>query len=97
MKLTPAQFATLHMLAERGPQQAREVLMPPAVDGSKRVKLEWNVASSLTLAKLEEAKLVHVKRVREAPPTDALGKRGHQRRALTIEITEAGRQALAAA
>lgn len=96
MKLTPAQFATLHTLAKFGPKKAREVLMPPAMDGSKRVKLEWNVASAPTLAALEAAQLVAVERVREATPTDAVGKRGHQRRSLTISITEAGRAALAA-
>lgn len=96
MKLTPAQHGTLHTLKEFGPQSAVEVLMPPAMDGSKRVKLEWHCATGPTLAALESAGLVRVSRKPIEAPKNAVGKRGHKRRALTISITDAGRAALAA-
>jgi hypothetical protein len=96
MKLTPAQFATLHTLSEFGVKEAVEVLQSPDMAGRRKVKLQWNVASAPTLAALETAGLVAVERTEPIRPRDATGKRGLPRRMLKIEITDAGRAALAA-
>lgn len=95
MKLSAAQFGALHTLAEFGPKTATEVVLPPAMDGKRRVKLEWNVATAPTLAKLEDAGFVSVERQDAGHPTNAVGIRGRKRIALTIAITDAGRAALA--
>ena len=97
MKLTASQFGVLSLLAEFGPRDAVEVLLPPAMDGKRKVKLEWHAAAAPTLAALEAANLVDVSRSQAERPKNAVGKRGHPRRHLFISITEAGRQALAAA
>ena len=94
MKLTPAQFATLHTLNEFGSKTATEIVLPPAMDGSRKVKLQWNVANQRTLAVLEAAGLVVVSREPARRPVNAVGRNGHARRALTISITDAGRAAL---
>ena len=94
MDLTPAQFSVLHLLKERGPKDAVEVRLPPSMDGKRKVKLEWNAASGSTLAILEGAGFVSVVRTPMPTPVNAVGTKGHARRALTISITEAGRAAL---
>lgn len=94
MNLTPAQFSVLHLLKERGPKEAVEVRQPRSMDGTRKVKLEWNVASGPTLAILEGAGLVSVVRTPLPTPVNAVGAKGHARRALTISITEAGCAAL---
>ncbi len=94
--LTPAQHATLHTLNEFGVKEAVEVLQAPDMSGKRKVKLQWNVASAPTLAALEAAGLVAVERTNPIRPRDAVGKRGLPRRTLKIEITDAGRAALAA-
>lgn len=95
MKLSPAQHGTLHALAAFGPQTATEVQLPPAMDGKRRVKLEWSGGNPATLAVLEGGGLVHVVRTPIETPRNAVGKPGHKRRGLTITITDAGRKALA--
>ena len=94
MKLSPAQFATLHTLAEYGPKEAIEVRMTASMDGRRKVKLEWNVASGVALATLEDAGLVYVLRKEMPRPVNAVGVAGLPRRALTISISDAGRDAL---
>lgn len=96
MKLSPAQFGTLHTLAAFGPQQAVEVHGPRGMDGKRKIKLKWHAAPGPTLAKLEDASLVTVTRVDAGRPMNAVGKAGHRRINLTIAITDAGRAALAA-
>lgn len=93
--LSPAQFSALHTLREFGPKTAVEVVLPAAMDGTRKTRLEWNVATAPTLAKLEAAGYVKVARKPMPTIRNAVGKSGHPRRALTIEITEAGRNALA--
>ena len=94
MKITDAQFSALHTLAEFGPKAGMEVLLPHAMDGSRRTKLECNVLTAPTLARLEADGLVLVSRKPIATPMNAVGKRGHERRHITISITDAGRAAL---
>jgi hypothetical protein len=95
MKLTDAQFSALHTLREFGPKEGVEVRMAPAMDGSRKIKLECNILTAPTLAKLEAEGLVAVDRVTVPTPVNAVGKRGHARSALTIKITDAGRLVLA--
>lgn len=94
MKLTDAQFGALCTLNDHGPRTGTEVRMPPAMDGTRRIKLECHFMTAPTLAKLEEAGLVSVVRGDASRPVDAVGRRGHARREITIQITEAGRAAL---
>jgi hypothetical protein len=97
MKLTDAQFGTLNTLAEFGPQQAVEVHGPRGMDGKRKVRLEWRGVSAQALAKLSSDGLVHVARKPLPRPVNAVGKAGHPRTALTISITDAGRESLNAA
>ncbi len=94
MKLTDAQYSALHTLAEFGPKTGTEVRMAPAMDGSRRIKLECHFLTAPTLARLEADGLVSVERGPLRRPTDAVGKSGHARRPITIAITDAGRAAL---
>ena len=94
MKLTDAQFGVLHTLRSFGPKEAIEVLGPLGMDGKRKTKLEWNVASGPTLAALEAAGLVAVQRMPTTAPKNAVGKRGKTRRVLRIAITDKGREAL---
>lgn len=96
-KLSGAQFGVLDTLVNFGPVSGVEVLMPAAMDGSRRVKLECHVLNSATLAKLEGAALVAVVRGAVTRPVDATGRPGRKRRSVLIGITDAGRAALAAA
>ena len=94
MKLTPAQFATLHTLREYGSKDAVEVIQPADMAGNRKAKLQWNVASAPTLAALEAAGLVTVARSAPVRPRDALGKQGLPRVALKIMITKTGLAAI---
>ena len=94
-KLTAAQFGALCTLRDFGPATATEVLMPPAMGGTRRAKLQWNVATGPTLSTLESAGFVSVHRATAPGPKNAVGKAGHPRRILTIAITDAGIAALA--
>ena len=97
MKLTDTQFGVLQCLNEFGMKTATEVLGPVGMDGKRKVaRLEWNVANKVTLAKLESAGFVAVKRATSERFADATGKLGHPRRTIYVEITEAGKAALAA-
>lgn len=93
MKLTPAQFATLHTLRDHGPKQAVEVIQSLDMAGNRRI-LQWHVASKPTLAALEAAGLVAVERSAPVRPRNAVGKHGRPRVVLTITITDAGRAAI---
>lgn len=93
-KLTDAQFSALSTLADYGPKTGTEVFMPAAMDGSRRTKLECNVLTAPTLARLETAGLVSVARGPTYRPKNAVGNSGRVRRDVTITITEAGREAL---
>lgn len=93
-KLTDAQFSALHTLAEYGPKFGTEIRMLPAMDGSRRVKLECHLLTAATLARLEADGLVSVERGETSAPKNAVGKSSHARRPVTITITEAGRSAL---
>jgi DNA-binding MarR family transcriptional regulator len=94
VKLTDAQFSALHTLAEFGPKTGTEVRMAPAMDGTRRIKLECHFLTAPTLARLEADGLVSVARGEAAAPINAVGKLGHARRQITISITDAGRSAL---
>ena len=95
MTLSDTQFAVLNCLNEFGMKTAIEVLGPIGMDGKRKVaRLEWNVANKVTLAKLEGAGFVSVKRAEPTRPADATGRLGHPRREISIEITDAGRAAL---
>ena len=97
MKLSDTQFGVLDCLNKFGMKTAIEVLGPVGMDGKRKVsRLEWNVANKVTLAKLEDNGLVSVKRATSERFADATGKLGHPRRTIYIEITEAGKAALAA-
>lgn len=90
MKLSDAQYGALSTLREFGPVNAVEVLGPPAMDGKRKVKLECHVLNVTTLAKLEDAGLAAVSRGVIYQPTDATGRKGHQRRNVCISITAEG-------
>lgn len=96
MKLTDAAFNALHTVNETGVQTAVEVRGAASMDGKRKTKLQWNVATAPTLAALESVGYVRVERSEPTCPIDAVGKRGHARRMLKITITDAGREALAA-
>lgn len=94
MKLSAAQFNALHTLAEFGSKTAIEVVLPQRMDGMRKTKLEWNVATAPTLAKLSEHGLVSVTRKPLPVVRNAVGKAGNRRIELTISITDKGRLAL---
>jgi DNA-binding MarR family transcriptional regulator len=95
MKLSYAQFSVLHTLDMHGPKSAVEVILPEGMDGKRKTRLEWNMATGPTLSKLESAHLVTVSRTPLPTVRSAVGRSGHPRRKLTIAITDAGRAALA--
>ncbi len=96
MKLTDAQIGVLHTLHEFGPKSAVEKFLPPAMDGSRKIKLECHIMAYPTLKRLEDAALVSVNRDAVHRPTDAVGRAGNARRSIIIEITDKGRSVLAA-
>jgi hypothetical protein len=94
MILSDAQFGALTTVRDHGPINAQEVLQPPKMDGSRRVKLECHVLTSPTLEKLETAKLVAVSRGEIYQKEDATGRKGNKRRNVCISITADGLAAL---
>ena len=90
MKLSDAQFGVLHQLKEFGPINTLEIAGPPGMDGKRKVKLETGKLTAATLAKLLDMGLVAISRGEVFRPTDATGKRGHQRRPVCISITAEG-------
>lgn len=93
MKLTPAQFGALSTLAQFGPKDLTEVHGPSGMDGKRKITVQ-GIMSAPTLAKLEQAGFVKVNRGISSRPVNAVGKPGHLRFPLRVEITETGRQAL---
>lgn len=96
MQLSDAQFGALCTLREFGPVRAVEVVQSPNMAGARKVKLQCHAMNAVTLAKLEAAGLVSVARDPLSQPKDATGRRGLPRRVVTISITDAGCEALAA-
>lgn len=94
MKLSDAQYGVLSQIIRFGPISAEEVIMPPAIDGSRRRRLSCHCLTAATMANLENSGLVSVARTAEARPVNAVGKKGHSRNSLVIDITEAGREAV---
>lgn len=94
MKLSDAQWGALRQIVDHGPISAEEIVMPPAMDGSRRTKLQCHCLSQATLQRLETAGLVTVTRTPEARPVNAVGRAGHRRNAITVQITDAGRAAV---
>lgn len=93
MKLTDAQFSALHTLAEFGPKELVEVHGPRGMDGKRKITVQ-GIMSAPTLAKLEQAHMISVRRDGAVRPVDAVGRPGHTRFPLTVEITDAGRAAI---
>lgn len=94
MRISDAQWGVLWQLAEHGPLSAVEVMMPPKMDGSRRIKIECHALNAATLDNLCRNGLVHVERGSTARPRNAVGKAGHARTKLTITLTDEGRAAL---
>jgi len=97
VKISDAQWGVLWQLAEHGPLSAVEVMIPPKMDGSRRVKIECHALNAATLDTLRRNGLVHVARGATARPQNAVGKAGHARTRLTITLTDQGREVLARA
>jgi len=95
-RLSAAQFGVLQSLLDHGPVNGTEVLLPPAMDGSRRVKLECHLLNAVTLSKLESLGLVWVYRDVHERPKDATGRPGNPRRKITISIRDDGIKALSA-
>lgn len=95
MKLSDAQFGALQGIIDHGPAMGEEIVMPPAMDGSRRTKLQCNRIPKATIERLEADGLVVVTRVPEPRPVNAVGKAGHRRNSIMVHITDAGRAALA--
>ena len=91
MKLSDAQWGALWQIVSFGPITAEEIIMPKAMDGSQRVKLQCHYFSAATLSRLEGAGFVTVQRCASQRPVSATGQAGHRRNTLTIDITDAGR------
>ena len=91
MKLSDAQWGVLRQIIDFGPVTAKEVVMPPAMDGTCRTKLQCHHMSKATMERLEADGLIHVTRTPEPRPTNAVGKAGHRRNAIMMDITAAGR------
>jgi hypothetical protein len=79
-----------------GPKEAVEVVGPPAMDGSRKMKLECNLMPWPTLNRLEQLGAISVERSDFYRLKNAVGKSGLKRRNLRITITDAGRAALSA-
>lgn len=95
MKISDSLHGALCTLREYGPAKGVEVRMPPAMDGTRRIKLECHLMSAPQLSKLEAAGYVTVERSEAFAPVNAVGKRGNLRRHVVIAITDAGRAAIA--
>lgn len=94
MILSDAQYCALTSVRDHGPINAQEVLQPPAMDGSRKVKLECHLMAAPTLAKLEAAGFVSVSRGEIYRKSDATGRKGNKRRSVCISITDDGIAAL---
>ena len=94
MALSAAQFGALSTLREFGPVKGIEVRQPPAIDGTRKTKLECHLMSAATLARLEGDGLVAVTRGEIFRPVDAGGKAGAARREIQIAITDKGHAAI---
>lgn len=53
MRLTDSQFGALHTLLEFGPKEAEEILLPPAMDGSRKTKLVCHFMTAPMLQRME--------------------------------------------
>lgn len=94
MILSDAQYCALTTVRDHGPINAQEVLQPPKMDGSRKVKLECHVLTAPTLKKLEGGGYVAVSRGEVYRKEDATGRKGNARRNVCISITAEGREAL---
>ena len=94
MKLSDAQWGALRQIVDFGPISGEEVVMPPAMDGSRRTKLQCTCLTKATMERLEADGLVIVTRVAEPRPTNAVGKAGHRRNSVMVHITDTGRAAV---
>ena len=90
-KISDAQWGVLWQIAEHGPLAAIEVMGPPRMDGSRRIKIECHALNAATLDSLCRNGFVTVERGDTARPKDAVGKAGHARTQITILLTDAGR------
>jgi hypothetical protein len=95
MKLSDAQWGALFQLAEHGPIVAKEIILPVAMDGSRRTKLQCHCLTKATMDRLEAEGLVVVKRAALSRPVNAVGKAGHRRNEVVVHITAKGTEALA--
>ena len=96
MKLSDTQFGVLYTLREHGPQDVVEVFRAPAMDGSRKSRIEGFLLTAPTLDRLERNGMVSVDRGETYHLKNAVGKPGLMRRNLHITITDAGRAALSA-
>lgn len=94
MVLTDAQYGALHQIVEHGPISAEEILGPQNMAGARKIKFVCNSVTAATMQKLLALDLISVERVAKERPVNAVGKQGHRRNAVTINITEAGRAAV---
>lgn len=94
-RISDAQWGALSHLIDHGPITAEEIVMPAAMDGKRRTKLRCHCLTQATLSRLEADGLVSVTRTAEARPVNAVGKAGHRRNSVKVEITDAGRAAVA--
>lgn len=94
-QLSDAQWGALRQIVDHGPINAEEVILPPAMDGSRRTKLQCRCLSKATMERLEADGLVIVTRVPERRPVNAVGKSGHRRNSVMVHITDTGRAAVA--
>lgn len=93
VRLSDAQFGVLSQLIEFGPITAEEILLPPSMDGTRKVKIHSHILTQPTLAKLEASGLVEVSRSEQKRPQNAVGKAGYKRNSLVVKITGDGRLA----
>lgn len=93
-KITDAQLGVLWQIAEHGPLAAIEVMGPPKIDGSRKIKIECHALNAATLDSLCRNGLVTVERGSTSRPANAVGKLGHARTPITVLLTDAGRAAI---
>lgn len=90
MRISDAQHGVLHQIKEFGPINTSEVYGPRDMAGKRKVKLETGKLTAATLDKLVSLGLVAVSRGKAYRPTDATGRRGHERCPICISITVDG-------
>lgn len=93
MKLSDAQWGALRQILDHGPIKATEIVLPPSIDGSRKTKLSCHCLTKATMDRLEADGLVVVQRTAEPRPVNAVGKHGHRRNSIVVDITPKGRQA----